>query len=747
VRFDFNGDFDDNGRLMRRLAILLIVLGGCDRILGLDEVRPPLDGPPPGVWQEVAAGDHFTCAVTTSNALYCWGYNGNGQLGASLDEAQVEAPTLVSGAWSSVAVGEQHACAIRTDGSLWCWGRDFANQLGNSLGGNPPANAPTVADAVPRTQWASVATFDNHTCAIASDQTLWCWGSNTAGQADPSTTGASAAPTQIDVAGSPAWQAVSTGVVHTCAVTVDHALWCWGADYSGQSGVASMVSIVPPTQVAGNYVAVSTGVDFTCAIDTDTHVQCWGTNHVGQLGRGGVGGSQAGPAIVAGNGTYEAISAGWSTACGLTTAQSVECWGDLTGTTSPATIPTALGSSQSRMLSTGRTHLCAIDTTGALSCAGDNTAGQLGQPAPDTTVPQMIISSGVTEVALGDQFGCAIAGAKLFCWGDNSGGELASGDYLRHLTPSVVAGFALTKLALGGDHACGIDAGEHAYCWGNNPYGGLGNGTIIGTEQPVQLSLQTVTMIGLGDQHTCATANGANGWCWGRGLEGQLATGATASSSVPTVMSQTLGPISKLAGGFEFTCWIETLKVYCAGKNDVHQLANGDINAFPRVSVGAGSFTNVYALAAGREHVCALSGTSTGKDIYCWGRNYEGELGNGTTTTSSAIPTQISSIGTYVSVVSGEHHSCGLTTTGTVTCWGQNDRGQLGDGTRVERVSPVAVTTNGSTPIAGVTAIAAGGSTTCALIGGALECWGDNGFGGLGLTTGWLNDFTPVAVP
>src|SRR6266478_3174156 len=101
-----------------RVAVVLVLLGGCDWLLGLKHFDP-IEEPIGGHWIQVAAGNYFTCAIDDANALYCWGYNGDSELGANRTDYELDTPTLVPGSWTAVAAGDEHACAIKTDHTLW----------------------------------------------------------------------------------------------------------------------------------------------------------------------------------------------------------------------------------------------------------------------------------------------------------------------------------------------------------------------------------------------------------------------------------------------------------------------------------------------------------------------------------------------------------------------------------------------------------------------------------------------------
>ncbi len=231
-----------------------------------------------------------------------------------------------------------------------------------------------------------------------------------------------------------------------------------------------------------------------------------------------------------------------------------------------------------------------------------------------------------------------------------------------------------------------------------------------------------------GNIHTCSLSASGGVECWG---------GTSENNYQPETVVGLESGVVAIASGFYHNCALRTTGgVVCWGSDTVGQLGNGNVCGSacetPVEVTGLGS--GVAAIAAGGHHTCAI--TIAGA-LKCWGYNIDGQLGDGTTTIRTT-PVDVVGLGSGVaSVVAGGHHTCAVTTSGGVKCWGLNEDGQLGDGTTLDRTTPVNVTGLGS----GVAAISHGGFNTCALTtSGGMKCWGRNRYGqlgnGLGGTTG-----------
>ena len=203
---------------------------------------------PAGRVLSVSAGGSHTCAVKTDHTLWCWGSNDLGQLGngTTTDSAVPVREHTHASDWTAVSAGEEYTCAVKTNHTLWCWGSNPSGELGN--GTTTDSDIP-VREHSHAGDWAAVSAGWDHTCAVKTGHTLWCWGDNGTGQlGDGGPTTGSDVPVQEHNHASD-WTAVSAGGDHACAVKTDHSLWCWGNNYSGQLGIGVAGYFSTPEQV------------------------------------------------------------------------------------------------------------------------------------------------------------------------------------------------------------------------------------------------------------------------------------------------------------------------------------------------------------------------------------------------------------------------------------------------------------------------------------------------------------------
>jgi alpha-tubulin suppressor-like RCC1 family protein len=370
----------------------------------------------------------------------------------------------------------------------------------------------------------------------------------------------------------------------------------------------------------------------------------------------------------------------------------------VTDTTTGAVLgASALAAVTQAKLDAGSHHTCSLDSAGGVSCWGDNLFGQLGDGTrTDRLTPVGVsgLSSGVTAIAAGRSHSCALttAGAVL-CWGDNSFGQIGDATTTDRLTPVLVSGLSSGVAAISistDDHSCALTIAGAVLCWGNNFAGQLGDGTRTGRLAPVAVSglSSNVAAISTGGIRSCALTTAGAVLCWGNNSLGQLGDGTRTDRLTPVGVSGLSSGVTAIAAGSSHSCALTTAgAVLCWGLGSSGQLGDGTTTGRLTPGPASGLSNGMAAIAAGFSHSCALT---TAGAVLCWGENFSGQVGDGTTTNRLA-PVFVSGLSTGVAAVSaGEFHSCALTTTGTVRCWGYNSDGQLGDGTTTTRLTSVA---------------------------------------------------------
>jgi alpha-tubulin suppressor-like RCC1 family protein len=283
-------------------------------------------------FRAVSAGDGHTCAIAEHRAAYCWGHGGWYELGNGHNIAAVT-PVLVHGFIPQrvIAAGQGHSCAIGMDAVTRCWGRDSFGQAG----GNDPEMVQHPTPVTPTLAFDTLVTGAHHTCGLTGDGHAFCWGRDDHGQlgAGAAREFCDAVPCSrqpVPVAGDLRFTSIAAGPAHTCGVASDGYIHCWGNGASGQLGSRIRGSSAIPVRVAGDrrYRAVAVGDRFSCAIDKDDRAYCWGFNGNGRLGIGSEGADFVlAPSPVAGPTRFRSLSAGHAHACGTGTDHWIHCWG------------------------------------------------------------------------------------------------------------------------------------------------------------------------------------------------------------------------------------------------------------------------------------------------------------------------------------------------------------------------------------------------------------------------------------
>ena len=288
-----------------------------------------------------------------------------------------------------------------------------------------------------------------------------------------------------------------------------------------------------------------------------------------------------------------------------------------------------------------------------------------------------------------------------------------------------------TTISAGAHHDCGLTAEGRAYCWGRNTTGQLGDSTTTDRAAPTPVAGEfTFRRISAGGQHTCAITTEDEPYCWGSNVHGQLGNGGRATALYPFRVAGNLRA-HEISAGLLHTCatqkhWDKQYRAVCWGKNDQGQLGSlsPDDATLPTETFGV---IRYLSIASGDLHSCGA--TEEGK-IFCWGANERGQLGNGSIT-FSRVPflTRVNRREKFTQVVAGALHTCALTSESEVYCWGENTAGQVGNGKNSGRVLFPALLRDS----VGFVGLVAGGAATCALrADGSAACWGSNQTGQFG---------------
>lgn len=340
----------------------------------------------------VAVGSDYTCAVTHTGVIKCWGNNSVGQLGDGTTLGSVNPVEVqnLNGEVIDISTGSSRTCVLvfaYPENKVKCWGWGEAQQLDGE-----PANARMAVEVddlnLEGDEADDIDSGSNHACALMWSGKVKCWGDNSTGQLGDGTTTASSSPVEVSGLGEAGIPVVAGGA-HTCVLVNDGDVKCWGDNSAGQLGNGTTESSNTPVNVAGLGAAVflAAGHSHTCALLTYGRVQCWGNNYYGQLGDGTTTNRSA-PVEVSGLSGVQFIAAGalGQHTCAVLNTGQVKCWGQNSdgqlgdGTTINQPLPVeVIGLTASAIsISANQSHTCVVLTSSGINCWGKNDFGQLG---------------------------------------------------------------------------------------------------------------------------------------------------------------------------------------------------------------------------------------------------------------------------------------------------------------------------------------------------------------------------------
>lgn len=722
----------------------------------------PAEAPVPALSLSYASGALFTGrssqqitpTVSGGAGTKSFSYTGTLPTGVSFDTSSGVFTGPAASAWNfratQVATGDYFACALTVASTVKCWGQGTSGQLGNgttTAAQSTPVDVHTSsADSTPMASVAQIAIDKSTACALTTAGRVKCWGVGTRGQLGDGTT-TSVQSTPVDV--------------HTSS-----------SDSSPLTGVGQ----------------VSVGGEGVCALTTTGTIKCWGLGASGQLGNNTTTAVQRTPVDVHTSaadphplGNIVQVAKGYEHACALTTSGGVKCWGN--------------------------------DLYGPLGVSRVNDGIQFFLAPVDTVDGNSGLLTGVSTITAGYHTTCAVTSSGTAkCWGYNVYGQLGVGSFTTKVVPQDVHTAAgdptplanISRLTAGFGHTCALTTAATVKCWGRGDDGQRGdNTTTQDQDTPVDVHtaagnatpLPNVAQVSSGRAFTCALTTSGAVRCWGRGTEGQLGDGTTTSAQSTPVGTEGAGA----QPGFPAALTVnvsDTTGSVAASVTLVHgpaswfaypttrfTMGQGAQQLAPTVFGGAGTRSFAYSgtlpagvsfnsvtgafsgpaasawnfratqIASGRYHTCALT---TSGSVKCWGKGNLGQLGNSSTSQQGA-PVDVhasqddaAALSGVTAIAAGDNHTCALTTAGGVKCWGSANAGELGNGANPSyRSAPADVRTSSgdATPLANVTHVAAGSDHTCAVTtSGGAKCWGGGAYGQRGDNSLSAGALSPVDV-
>ncbi|MCA9532683.1 MAG: hypothetical protein KC593_03355 [Myxococcales bacterium] len=559
---------------------------------------------------EVSAGRAHACARRAEGSVVCWGAGSSGQLGQGGERpSDSNVPILAAGVTGATHVdaGGNHTCAI-AGAAVMCWGQNNYGQSGAAEGNiTVPAAVAGLAGAT------QLGVASNRTCALVAGGAIQCWGYNnyTAQLLGVGSTEEKVlTPTAVNgISGALRFDTYATGTsASACAINAANQVWCWGTGGSGRFGngepnsLQTATAILPdltalnaPASVLPTFPAVAEGLPARTAFEVGSHnvcgvregkVYCFGEGSDGRLGHGSTRANPSNAAVaVAGIEDAVDVSTGLTRTCALRRNGTVACWGSLTGRIESSLPIPVDGFTDVTAMNVGGTAysmtVCGIHQDGGVSCAGS----PLGANGEATLTATRIAGiTGATDVIVGTDAACVLAGGKVLCWGSGSYGQLGNGATSSSATPVEVAGISdAVDIGGGSYNYCAQRRNGSVSCWGSGDDGQLTNGQSgreANSGSPVAIrGLRNVASLGKMGDSMCAALRDGNGSCWGANDFGQTGHNEADTDDVMTPWEYlrnndpvvtALGNIVEMGCGWNFCCALHAEGgVSCAGSTPV----------------------------------------------------------------------------------------------------------------------------------------------------------------------------------
>ena len=678
-------------------------------------------------FQSVSIGDNHSLGIDTSGKLWAWGDSASGVLGiegktSRATPVQITASNGSVTEFQGISAGSSKSLAIDEEGNLWSWGENNCVQLRADGGGvvtydSLPVQITVSNGSVTKFQSAIAGYCKNFVIDIEGN--LWGWGYNGEGQLGDGTTTGRTTPVQITASNGSVtkFQSVSVGYYHSLAIDIEGNLWAWG---SGMLGDGTTTTRTTPVQITASngsvtkFQSVSAGNAYSMAIDIEGNLWAWGYNYDGYLGDGTATDRLSPVQITASNGNvtkFQSVSAGNDNTLAIDINENLWAWGknqygqlgDGTATDrlSPVQITASNGSvTKFQSISVGDYYSIAIDI--------NNNAYYTGLPFIANNKIKSNFSISKLELCNNRIYALSEEN-NLWAWGENYQGQLGDGMSITGYTPVqiMLSNKSITKFqnisAKAYDYSIAIDINRNLWAWGNNNHGKLGDGTTTTRTTPVQITASNGSVtkfqnISSNFDHSIAIDIEGNLWGWGYNVYGQLGDGTTTDKTAPVQITASNGSVTKFqsvsVGSYHSLAIDINGNLWAWGSNSYGALGDGTgvMQTSPvQITASNGSVTKFQSVSVGNFYSLAIDIEG---NLWAWGNNESGQLGNGTSINSSRPVQIIASNGTvtkFKGISAGSAHSLAMDINGNLWAWGSNSYAQIDENLDWKITSPLMI--------------------------------------------------------
>ena len=639
-----------------------------------------------GTVTSMASGPISRLALQEDGTVWAWGANVPGE--SSIYQINpVQVPHLESVV--AVSAGAVHSLALKSDGTVWSWGGNSDGQLGDGtlVDRLQPAQVSGLSSMI------AISAGTHLSLALKSDGTVWAWGNKIFGPIGDGSDKGSSIPVQVS--GLTGIVSVKAGDYFGIALKNDGTAWGWGVNSTGALGNGTIQTALTPVKVShlSGVVDIAVGQGYVLAVKENGSLWSWGINGNGVLGVGedesyrsttrllvnipGTPSDVSPPGIpelkVTGV-TANSVVLEWTEPTDDMAVEGYDInrdgkWGASTNVTgTPYAQATSYTVTELSPETTYNFSIRARDGSGKVSNWSNMVSIKTG-----VALPQTVSAGGASSLVLKTD------GTVWVC-GENRYPQLTQVKGLH----SIIA------ISQGGQHALALQSNGTVWSWGIGSMGQLGIPNVESSETPVQIpGLSQVVSIEAADQHSMAVKSDGSVWTWGSNLGGQLGLGnSNIRYQMTPVQVPWLTNVIAVSGGTLNSMALQNNgTVWSWGENSYGQVGDGTsvIRYSPVMVFG---LPKVKAISSGMYFNVAVD---TNGDVWSWGGNFWGQLGDGTLQSRSR-PVRVSGIPEAVNDVSaGVDFNIILTASGNVWSWGTNSKGQLGDGTITQRLSPVRI--------------------------------------------------------